>query len=210
MPAWIAASSSSVIGGSWCLAFGIEPPLASARAAEADDRQRFRPETGKHDGDEIVAEQADGLEPPAAEAAEMGRDDQSGLEIQCPLEFGEVEIVVAQIGEPFELVPDDPHQAICSYIFVPSRAPMDSRPGSLRHQPFRQIALDQPRLALARRADPGTARRHHDEPVAGRDLLEALALEPLAGLEADVAGGAVAPAVAAAGRVVDAVVGGEE
>src|SRR4051812_37325326 len=87
---------------------------------------------------------------------------------------------------------------------------MDSRPGFPRDQPFRQIALDQPPVALARRADAGASRRHPAEPVAGRNLLEALALQLPAGLEADIAGRPVAPAVAAAGRVVDAVVGGKQ
>src|SRR5262249_11188366 len=74
-----------------------------------------------------------------------------------------------------------------------------------RHQLVRKIARDAFRLALLRRADAAAARRVHHQPIARRDLLEALAAHFLAGLEPDVSGRTTMPTVAPARRLVDAV-----
>src|SRR6476660_8796146 len=99
-----------------------------------------------------------------------------------------------------------------SLLVLPAIAikPQSARPvergGVVRRN---QAALDVVAHAVARAlggiADAGAAGRHHHEAVLRRYGLKALAAHLLAGLQADIAGLAVAAAVAAARRMVDAI-----
>src|SRR5947209_11293865 len=76
---------------------------------------------------------------------------------------------------------------------------------SFRDQFVGQIARDALGRALVRRTDPAATRREHDQPVVRRDFLESLAAHLLARFETDVTGRAIAPAIASARRMIDAV-----
>src|SRR4029077_2417035 len=68
-----------------------------------------------------------------------------------------------------------------------------------------QIARDALGRARLGRADTAAARREHDQAIARRHLLESLAAHFEPGFQADVTGRAVAPTIAPARRMIDAV-----
>src|SRR3954468_12725322 len=86
--------------------FVMDFPFRVARRSHADDRNGFRPETGEHRGDELIAEQTHGAKTRPAIPCRVTRYDHGVVPIK-QLGVCEIEAVRRPIRVALGFVPDD-------------------------------------------------------------------------------------------------------